>query len=488
MGKDTGFLEYARELAPRRPVTERVNDWFEIYRDFPVEKLRTQGARCMDCGVPFCQTGCPVNNLIPDWNDLVYHGHWKEAVRQLHATNNFPEFTGRICPAPCEASCVLGINQPAVTIKQIEKNIVERGFAEGWIRPEPPKVISGKKVAIVGSGPAGLAAAQQLRRAGHGVTVYEKSDRIGGLLVYGIPQFKMEKRIVDRRLEQMSAEGVKFVSGAEVGKNVAVEDLRREFDAIVLAGGAEQARDLKVRGRELKGIHFAMEFLPQQNRRSLGDTIEPESEILATGKRVVILGGGDTGADCLGTCHRQKALSVHQFEIMPKPPEERSPLTPWPLWPMQLRTEGAHEEGGVRDWSIATTKFAGSQSGSVEQLHAVRVGPAPRFEPIAGSEFTMDADLVLIAMGFLGPVRNGMIEQLGVKLDARGNVATDQNYMSSEPGVFAAGDMRRGQSLVVWAIAEGRKAAACVDAYLKVKAIPLLTQASLRASERQVAF
>ena len=488
MGKDTGFLEYARELAPRRPVTERVNDWFEIYRDFPVEKLRTQGARCMDCGVPFCQTGCPVNNLIPDWNDLVYHGHWKEAVRQLHATNNFPEFTGRICPAPCEASCVLGINQPAVTIKQIEKNIVERGFAEGWIRPEPPKVISGKKVAIVGSGPAGLAAAQQLRRAGHGVTVYEKSDRIGGLLVYGIPQFKMEKRIVDRRLEQMSAEGVKFVSSAEVGKNVAVEDLRREFDAIVLAGGAEQARDLKVRGRELKGIHFAMEFLPQQNRRSLGDTIEPESEILATGKRVVILGGGDTGADCLGTCHRQKALSVHQFEIMPKPPEERSPLTPWPLWPMQLRTEGAHEEGGVRDWSIATTKFAGSQSGSVEQLHAVRVGPAPRFEPIAGSEFTMDADLVLIAMGFLGPVRNGMIEQLGVKLDARGNVATDQNYMSSEPGVFAAGDMRRGQSLVVWAIAEGRKAAACVDAYLKVKAIPLLTQASLRASERQVAF
>ncbi|MGO8984315.1 MAG: glutamate synthase subunit beta [Terriglobales bacterium] len=488
MGKDTGFLEYARELAPRRPVTERVNDWFEIYRDFPVEKLRTQGARCMDCGVPFCQTGCPVNNLIPDWNDLVYHGHWKEAVRQLHATNNFPEFTGRICPAPCEASCVLGINQPAVTIKQIEKNIVERGFAEGWIRPEPPKVISGKKVAIVGSGPAGLAAAQQLRRAGHGVTVYEKSDRIGGLLVYGIPQFKMEKRIVDRRLEQMSAEGVKFVSSAEVGKNVAVEDLRREFDAIVLAGGAEQARDLKVRGRELKGIHFAMEFLPQQNRRSLGDTIEPESEILATGKRVVILGGGDTGADCLGTCHRQKALSVHQFEIMPKPPEERSPLTPWPLWPMQLRTEGAHEEGGVRDWSIATTKFTGSQSGSVEQLHAVRVGPAPRFEPIAGSEFTMDADLVLIAMGFLGPVRNGMIEQLGVKLDARGNVATDQNYMSSEPGVFAAGDMRRGQSLVVWAIAEGRKAAACVDAYLKVKAIPLLTQASLRASERQVAF
>ena len=363
MGKDTGFLEYARELAPRRPVTQRVNDWFEIYLDFPEPKLRTQGARCMDCGVPFCQTGCPVNNLIPDWNDLVYHGRWKEAVRQLHATNNFPEFTGRICPAPCEASCVLGINQPAVTIKQIEKNIVERAFHEGWIRPEPPKIRSGKKVAIVGSGPAGLAAAQQLCRAGHSVVVYEKADRIGGLLRYGIPQFKLEKHIIDRRLEQMSAEGVKFVTGAEVGKNIAVEDLRSEFDAMVLAGGAEHPRDLNVPGRDLKGIHFAMEYLPQQNRRNLGDTIAPESEILATGKRVVIIGGGDTGADCLGTCHRQKPRSVHQFEIMPKPPDERSPLTPWPLWPMQLRTEGAHEEGGVRDWSIATTKFTGSSSG-----------------------------------------------------------------------------------------------------------------------------
>ncbi|MFY9842389.1 MAG: glutamate synthase subunit beta [Terriglobales bacterium] len=470
MGKDTGFLEYSRELAPRRPVTQRVNDWFEIYLDFPEEKLRTQGARCMDCGVPFCQTGCPVNNLIPDWNDLVYHGRWKEAVRQLHTTNNFPEFTGRICPSPCESSCVLGINQPAVTIKQIEKNIVERGFQEGWIRPEPPKVETGKKVAIVGSGPAGLAAAQQLRRAGHAVVVYEKSDRIGGLLVYGIPQFKMEKQIVDRRLEQMSAEGVKFITGAEVGKNVAVEDLRSEFDAIVLAGGAEHPRDLNVPGRELKGIHFAMDYLPQQNRRNLGDTIDPKTEILATGKRVVIIGGGDTGADCLGTCHRQKPLSVQQFEIMPKPPEERSPLTPWPLWPMQLRTEGAHEEGGIRDWSIATTKFTGSSSGSVQQLHTVRVAPPPKFEPIIGTEFTLEADLVLIAMGFAGPVRNGMIDQLGVKLDSRGNVATDHNYMSSVPGVFAAGDMRRGQSLVVWAIAEGRKAAASVDAYLRTNA------------------
>jgi glutamate synthase (NADPH/NADH) small chain len=491
MGKDTGFLEYTRELAPRRPVTQRVNDWFEIYLDFPEEKLRTQGARCMDCGVPFCQSGCPVNNLIPDWNDLVYRGHWKEAVRQLHATNNFPEFTGRICPAPCEASCVLGINQPPVTIKQIEKNIVERAFHEGWIHPEPPQVSSGKKVAIVGSGPAGLAAAQQLCRAGHAVTVYEKADRIGGLLRYGIPEFKLEKRIIDRRLEQMSAEGVKFITGAEVGKNIAVEQLRRDFDAIVLAGGAEHPRDLNVPGRDLNGIHFAMDYLPQQNRRNHGDTLAAETEILATGKRVVIIGGGDTGADCLGTCHRQKPLSVHQFEIMPKPPDERSPLTPWPLWPMQLRIEGAHEEGGARDWSIATTKFTGSNGGQVQKLHAVKVGPPPKFEPIPGTEFTMDADLVLIAMGFEGPVRNGMIEQLGVKLDARGNVATDQNaqnYMSSVPGVFAAGDMRRGQSLVVWAIAEGRKAAASVNAYLKAQAQSQITPSVSQAKEQSIAL
>jgi glutamate synthase (NADPH/NADH) small chain len=482
MGKDTGFMEYSRELAPRRPVAERVNDWFEIYQDLSEENLRTQGARCMDCGVPFCQTGCPVNNLIPDWNDLVYHGRWKEAVRQLHATNNFPEFTGRICPAPCEASCVLGINQPPVTIKQIEKNIVERGFLEGWIRPEPSKIRTGKKVAVVGSGPAGLAAAQQLCRAGHSVVVYEKADRIGGLLRYGIPEFKMEKHIIDRRLEQMSAEGVEFVTGAEVGKNVAVEDLRREFDAIVLAGGAEQPRDLNVPGRELKGIHFAMEYLPQQNRRNLGDTIEPDAEILATGKRVVIIGGGDTGADCLGTCHRQKPLSVQQFEIMPKPPEERSPLTPWPLWPMQLRVEGAHEEGGVRDWGLATTQFTGN--GNVQQLHAVRVGPPPRFEPIPDTEFSMEADLVLIAMGFVGPLRS-MLDQLGVELDSRGNVATDENSMSSEPGVFAAGDMRRGQSLVVWAIAEGRKTAASVDAYLRTKAMPRIAAVSDSNSKEQ---
>ncbi|MGE0405381.1 MAG: glutamate synthase subunit beta [Candidatus Korobacteraceae bacterium] len=467
MGKPTGFIEHGRELAPRRPVTERVNDWFEIYLDFPEEKLRAQGARCMDCGVPFCNTGCPVNNLIPDWNDLVYRGRWKEAVRQLHATNNFPEFTGRICPAPCEAACVLGINQPPVTIKQIEKNIIERGFAEGWIHPEPPSMRTGKKVAVVGSGPAGLAAAQQLCRAGHSVTVYEKADRIGGLLTYGIPQLKLEKHIVDRRVEQMAAEGVKFVTNAHVGHSVSVEQLRGEFDAILLAGGAEHGRDLKVPGRELLGIHFAMDYLPQANRRALGDQLDPRQDILANGKHVVIIGGGDTGADCLGTAHRQKPLSVHQFEIMPKPPDERSPQTPWPLWPMQLRVEGAHEEGGVRDWSVATTKFTGDAYGNVRQLHGIRVGPPPKFEPIPGTEFTMDADLVLLAMGFLGPIRGGMIEQLGVELDARGNVATNANYMSSVSGVFAAGDMRRGQSLVVWAIAEGRQAAAAVDRYLR---------------------
>src|SRR5437764_14646792 len=452
-------------MPARRPVSERINDWFEIYLDFPEEKIRKQGARCMDCGVPFCHTGCPLNNIIPDWNDLVYRGHWREAIRVLHSTNNFPEFTGRICPAPCEAACVLGINEPAVTIKQIEKSIVDHAWENGWVVPEPPQIRTGKRVAVVGSGPAGLAAAQQLARAGHGVTVFEKSDRIGGLLRYGIPNFKMEKYLIDRRISQMTSEGVEFIVNAHVGRNIPTGDLRRDFDAILLAGGAEQPRDLKVPGRDLKGIHFAMEFLPQQNRRCLGDAIESTTEILATGKRAVIIGGGDTGADCLGTCHRQKPLSVHQFEIMPKPPDERSPSTPWPLWPMQLRIEGAHEEGGIRDWSIATSGFTGDANGNVKQLHAVTVGPPPKFEPLAGSEFTMDADLVLIAMGFLGPVRKGMIEQLGVQLDNRGNVATDENYMSSVPGVFAAGDMRRGQSLVVWAISEGRKAAACVEAY-----------------------
>jgi glutamate synthase (NADPH/NADH) small chain len=464
MGKVTGFLEYTRELPERRPPSERIRDWFEIYQPFPEETLRSQGARCMDCGVPFCHSGCPLNNVIPDWNDLVYRGRWRDAIRQLHATNNFPEFTGRLCPAPCEASCVLGISEPPVTIKQIEKSIVDRAFEEGFIKPEPPAIRTGKRVAIAGSGPAGLAAAQQLGRAGHDVTVFEKSDRIGGLLRYGIPNFKMEKRLIDRRLEQLRAEGVEFRTNAHVGANVPVEDLVKEFDALLLAGGAEQPRDLNVPGRELQGIHFAMEFLPQQNRRSEGDSVPDDQAILATGKRVVIIGGGDTGADCLGTCHRQGALSVTQFELLPKPPDERSPSTPWPLWPMQLRVESSHEEGGLRDWSVSTMKFTGDQHGHVRQLHVARVDA--KLNPISGTEFTMDADLVLLAMGFLGPVKNGPIAQLGVKLDARGNVSTDERYMSSVPGVFAAGDMRRGQSLVVWAIAEGRKAARGIDLYL----------------------
>jgi glutamate synthase (NADPH/NADH) small chain len=473
MGKVTGFLEIKREQPTRRKVEERLQDWQEIYEPFPEEKQREQGARCMDCGVPFCHTGCPVNNLIPDWNDLVYNGRWENAIRRLHATNNFPEFTGRICPAPCEASCVLAINQPAVSIKLIERSIVERAWEEGWIHPEPPEHKTGKRVAVVGSGPAGLAAAQQLRRSGHSVTVYEKNDRIGGLLRYGIPNFKLEKHIINRRLEQMRAEGVTFVTNAHVGVNVPVETLTDEYDAILLTGGAERPRDLPVPGRELKGIHFAMEFLPQQNRRCEGDTVDPSLAILAEGKRVVILGGGDTGADCLGTSLRQRASSVHQFEIMPKPPEVRAASTPWPMWPMQLRTESSHEEGGIRDWGIGSASFTGDEQGRVKQLHAVRVGPPPAFAPIADSEFTIEAELVLLALGFLGPVHSGMIEKLGLKLDNRGNVATNQEYMTSIEGVFAAGDMRRGQSLVVWAISEGRKAAEAVDQYLFAKTAPL---------------
>jgi glutamate synthase (NADPH) small chain len=465
VAKITGFLEYTREVAERRPPAERIQDWFEIYRPFPEPSLQTQAARCMDCGVPFCHSGCPLTNLIPDWNDMVYQGRWRDAVRQLHATNNFPEFTGRICPAPCEAACVLGINEPPVTIKQIEKTIVDRAFEAGFIQPEPPARRTGKRVAVVGSGPSGLAAAQQLARAGHEVTVFEKNDRIGGLLRYGIPNFKMEKHLINRRLEQMRGEGVKFQTNAHVGQNVPVEELRRQFAAILLAGGAEQPRNLNIPGRDLKGIHFAMEFLPQQNRRCEGDTVADSEAILATGKHVVIIGGGDTGADCVGTSHRQGARSVTQFELLPKPPDTRSPSTPWPLWPMQLRVESSHEEGGVRDWSVSTVEFTGDAEGHVRQLHAVRVGPAPRFEALPGSHFTLDADLVLLAMGFLGPVRNGMLEQFGLELDQRGNVATT-NHMSSVPGVFAAGDMRRGQSLVVWAIAEGRKAARAIDAYL----------------------
>ena len=464
MGKPTGFKEYTRETPTRRPVAERVNDYFEVYQPFPEENVRTQAARCMDCGIPFCHTGCPVNNIIPDWNDLVYHDQWKDAIRVLHSTNNFPEFTGRICPAPCEAACVLGINEPPVTIKVIEKTIIEHAWKEGWIKPEPPETLTGKRVAVVGSGPAGLAAAQQLNRAGHWVTLFEKADRIGGLLRYGIPDFKMEKNVLDRRLEQMAAEGVEFKTNAHVGVNVSVEDLRKEFHAILLSGGAEAPRDLKVPGRELKGIHFAMDFLPQQNKRIAGDDVP--GQILATGKRVVIIGGGDTGADCLGTCHRQKAASISQFEIMPMPPQERHASTPWPLWPLQLRIESAHEEGGLRDWALNTTKFVGDENGNVKELHGIRVGPPPKFEAQPGTEIVIETDLVLLALGFTGPVKQGMLEQLGVELDSRGNVATKGNYGSSVPGVFAAGDMRRGQSLVVWAIAEGRSAAAAIDHYL----------------------
>ncbi len=462
MGKVTGFIEYQRETPERRPVVERVNDWFEVYKEFPLEKVRTQGARCMDCGVPFCHTGCPLNNIIPDWNDLVYRDRWKAAVRVLHSTNNFPEFTGRICPAPCEAACVLGINEPPVTIKVIERTIIDHAFEQGWIHPEPPPERSGKRVAVIGSGPAGMAAAQQLARAGHWVTLFEKSDRIGGLLRYGIPDFKMEKHHVDRRLDQMAAEGVEFATRTHI---TSLDDQQKEYNAVVLAMGAEHPRDLPIPGRELKGIHYAMEFLTQQNKRGAGDSEDASQAILATGKPVIIIGGGDTGADCLGTSHRQKASNVHQFEIMPRPPEDRAPSTPWPLWPLQLRMESSHEEGGVREWAVATTHFEGDAQGNVKKLHAIRVGPAPKFEPMRGTNFTLDAELVLLAMGFTGPVRQGIVEKAGLKLDARGNIATE-NYQSSVPGVFAAGDVRRGQSLVVWAIAEGRKAAAAANEYL----------------------
>jgi glutamate synthase (NADPH/NADH) small chain len=466
MGKTTGFLEYARETPPRRPVLERINDWFEVYQDTPEEMLQHQAGRCMDCGVPFCHTGCPVNNLIPDWNDLVWKGRWREAVRVLHATNNFPEFTGRICPAPCEPACVLGINDKPVTIKVVEQNIIDRAFQEGWVTPEPPQERSGKKVAVVGSGPAGLAAAQQLNRAGHTVVVLERQDRIGGLLRYGIPDFKLEKNVVDRRLEQLAAEGIEFRTGVDVGGDITGDELLRQFDATMLAIGAEQARDIDIPGRELKGIHFAMDYLTQQNKRGAGDRFTGTEEISAAGKRVVIIGGGDTGADCLGTAHRQKAESVHQLQIHAMPPEDRHHTTPWPLWPLQLRIEAAHEEGGAREWSVLTTHFSGDEAGNVKKLHCVRVGPKPALERMLGSEFYLDADLVLVAIGFSGPVRKGLLEQLPLEIDSRGNVRTDATYMTAIPGMFSAGDARRGQSLVVWAIAEGRKAAHHMDRFL----------------------
>jgi glutamate synthase (NADPH) small chain len=466
MGKDTGFMEYERQTPERRPVMERIQDFFPVYVPFPENKLKLQGARCMDCGVPFCHAGCPLNNLIPNWNDMIYHERWRDAIRALHITNNFPEFTGAVCPAPCEASCVLGMNDPAVSIKLIENTIFHHAFREGWIRPEPPEYRSGKRVAVIGSGPAGLAAAQQLNRAGHKVVVFEKADRIGGLLRYGIPDFKLDKTLLDRRLDQLQEEGIEFQTSTHIGIDMLLPEMRRKFDAVLFAGGAEQPRDLPVPGRELNGIHFAMDFLCQQNRVCAGDRIDTKEEITANGRRVVILGGGDTGADCLGTAHRQRALSVHQLEIMPKPPEERSPQTPWPLWPLMLRTESAHEEGGIREWSAATTGFSGDAQGNVTHLHAVRVGPPPDFPQIPDSEFTLEVDLVLLALGFTGPAQNPMFDEAGVQRDARGNIASNENYMTSAPGIFAAGDIRRGQSLVVWAIAEGRNAARAIDQYL----------------------
>lgn len=485
MADPKGFLNYTREVAPYRPVEERKRDWQEVHTHMPPERPRVQAARCMDCGVPFCHLGCPLGNIIPDWNDLVYRGKWREALRRLHATNNFPEFTGRLCPAPCETACVLGINQPAVTIKQIEEHIIEYGFEKGWIEPEPPSVRTGKHVAVVGSGPAGLASAQQLNRAGHWITVFERADRIGGLLRYGIPDFKLDKRILDRRLQLMEAEGIRFEPCVNVGVDISAAELLAGVDAVLLTGGSTIPRDLPVPGRELKGIHFAMEYLTQQNRINAGDYIPPEQRITAEGKRVAIIGGGDTGADCLGTAHRQGAVEVYQIELLPKPPAQRDELTqPWPTYPTILRTSSAHEEGGIRDWSINTKWFEGDEHGNVKRLHAVRLewytdsSGRRQFREIPGSEFSLDVDLVLLAMGFLHPQHDGLLDALGVEYDARGNVKT-VNYATSVPGVFAAGDMRRGQSLIVWAIAEGREAAHYVDKYLMGRSYLPLTGAKL---------
>ncbi len=468
MGKITGFLEFEREKVHKEPVAQRLKHWREFEEPTPEQTLRTQGARCMDCGIPFCHKGCPLGNIIPDWNDLVYRGRWREAIERLHSTNNFPEFTGRICPAPCEEACVLNINDDPVTIKNIEKHIIDRAFTEGWVVPQVPERKTGKTVAVVGSGPAGMACAQQLARAGHAVVLLERDDRIGGLLRYGIPDFKMEKWIIDRRMEQMAAEGVTFRTGVHAGVDVTGDDLRRDFDAVVLSTGATRPRDLPVPGRELRGIHFAMEFLPQQNKVGAGDRIE--HQILATGKRVVILGGGDTGSDCLGTSNRHGAASVHQFELLPQPPIDRPQLS-WPSWPMILRTSSSHEEGVTRDWSINTKRFSGDAHGNVQQLHGVRLewqhdNGRPVMKEVPGSEFALDCDLVLLALGFLGPESDTVVGQLGCALTERGTVQAGPDYQTTVPGVFACGDARRGQSLVVWAIWEGREAARGVDAYL----------------------
>jgi len=469
MADPKGFLKHGREVASRRPVEERVKDWNEVYPEgmgrtlLPI--ITEQAGRCMDCGIPFCHQGCPLGNIIPEWNDLVWRDDWSGASERLHATNNFPEFTGRLCPAPCETACVLGINQDPVTIKNVEVAIADRAFDDGYVTPQPPEWLSGKTVAVIGSGPAGLAAAQQLTRAGHTVAVYERADRIGGLLRYGIPEFKMEKKYLERRLEQMTLEGTVFRAGVDVGGELTGQQLKDRYDAVVLAVGSTVARDLPATGRELDGIHQAMEFLPQANRVALGE--EVEGQIVATDKHVVIIGGGDTGADCLGTSHRQGAASVTQLEIMPQPGDERPTNQPWPTYPMTFRVSSAHEEGGERVYSVSTKEFLGDDEGHVRALRLVEVEMRDgTFQEVEGSEYEIPADLVLFAMGFTGPEKEGLVSQLGVDLDERGNVARDQHYMSSVEGVFVAGDCGRGQSLIVWAIAEGRAAAAGVDTFL----------------------
>ncbi|SDL11804.1 glutamate synthase (NADPH/NADH) small chain [Nonomuraea maritima] len=471
MADPKGFLTHDRELPARRPVDVRIGDWREVYHDFSAEKLTKQAARCMDCGIPFCHNGCPLGNLIPEWNDLVYRTDWREAIERLHATNNFPEFTGRLCPAPCEAACVLGINSDPVAIKQVEVEIIDRAFDEGWVTPQPAAVRTGKRVAVVGSGPAGLAAAQQLTRAGHDVVVFERADRIGGLLRYGIPEFKMEKRHIERRLEQMRAEGTEFRTGVNVGVDITAAELRAEFDAVVLAGGATQWRDLPVAGRELKGVHQAMEYLPLANKVQEGDL--DSSPISAEGKHVVVIGGGDTGADCIGTAIRQGAASVTQLEIMPMPSRTRPDGQPWPTYPTLFKMESAHEEladrGGQRVYAASTTAFVGDDEGNVRALRLVDVeGPQKGFQPIPGTEREIPADLVTLSMGFVGPEKGALLQDLAGDgfYDARGNVARDKAYMSKVDGVFVAGDMGRGQSLIVWAIAEGRAAASGVDRFL----------------------
>ena len=472
MGKPTGFKEFERETPETRPVAERLGDYREIYKDFPEEKLVRQAARCMDCGVPTCHSGCPLGNRIPDWNELIYRGQWQDALAQLLATNNFPEFTGRLCPAPCEEACVLAINEPAVTIEYIEKAIIEKAFAMGWIAPQPPRRRSGKQVAVIGSGPAGLACAQQLNRAGHAVTVFERADRIGGLLRYGIPDFKLEKRIIDRRLAVMAAEGVVFKTSVEIGRTIRVEDLAA-FEAVVLCTGSTRPRDLPIPGRELTGIHFAMDFLTCQNRRNAGETLAPEwdAALNAVGKDAVIIGGGDTGSDCVGTCHRQGARSVTSFELMPQPPEGRPTGQPWPFWPMRLRTSSSHEEGGERRWSILSKRFIGREGHitgieTVDVAFADKPGQRPEMHELPGTHRRWPADIVLLAMGFVGPEQDTVAAQFGLNFTDTGTIATDTTGMTRRPGVFAAGDARRGQSLVVWAISEGREIAREVDLFL----------------------